>query len=109
MSTEIKKYRPSNGTEGCFFAEQFCDRCAHEKFTHTGDITDPACEILVNSMLYYVDNENYPDELRYGDDGNPTCTKFKKHIWRDEFTGDLIEPEPEEEHDPDQLDLFENQ
>lgn len=36
----IRKYRPSNGTEGMIFCSNFCDHYIHEKFTHTQNQDD---------------------------------------------------------------------
>jgi len=104
----LTSYRPSNGSEGCYFAELFCDQCAHEKQTHTGDDNDRACEIIMLSMCFDQNDPEYPKEWIYDNDGHPTCTKFKRHVWRDSYTGDLIDYELPEPLDPAQLDIFQN-
>jgi len=107
---EIKKYCPSNGTEGMMFMSQFCDQCEHEKFTHTQDHDDKQCPILSATMVNDPSDPEYPEAWTYDEAGNPTCTEFKQHTWRDPFTDELIEPEDvEETNDPDQLDLFNDQ
>lgn len=106
MSEQKEKQRPSNGGEGCEFQGSFCDQCAHEKYTHTGNDNDPMCPIFSRAVMYDVDDPEYPNEWTYDENGQPTCTNFKKHIWRDKFTGELIEPETIYPVDPDQLDLF---
>jgi len=69
----IEKYRPSNGTEGMIFLDKFCDHCMHD---------DPDneiyCEIIEKTMMFDVDDKGYPTEWRYGEDGQPICTKFKQ-------------------------------
>jgi hypothetical protein len=64
----MKKYRPSNGTEGIGFQEGFCFRCKKDK--------NSDCDILSRSYLYDIDDEDYPDEWTYKD-GKPICTAFK--------------------------------
>jgi len=69
----IAKYRPSNGTEGMIFLDKFCDHCIYD---------DPDneiyCEIIEKTMIFDVDDKGYPIEWRYGEDGQPICTKFKQ-------------------------------
>lgn len=103
---ENKKYCPSNGTEGMMFMAKFCDQCAKEKFTHTQQDGDKKCDILTATMVHGILDDEYPKEWVYNENNVPVCTAFKKHVWRDSFTGELIEPEAEEIVDPDQLDLF---
>lgn len=68
-----KKYRPSNGTEGEAFQSQWCDRCAKQA----------DCEIVAKTMMYSVDEPEYPEEWRRDDEGwpgNPRCEAFEKQI-----------------------------
>lgn len=63
-------YRPSNGTEGAIFMARFCDQCARH-------CEDKPCEILGRTLLWSIDDEDYPKEWvqsAYG--GNPRCTAF---------------------------------
>lgn len=101
----VRKYQPSNGTDGMVFCEKFCNQCAHEKFTHTQNFDDKQCELFSNSLIYDVSDEEYPKEWIYDNAGLPTCTNFKKHIWHNE-TGDLTDPVEPEPIDPNQLGLF---
>lgn len=66
----MKKYRPSNGSEGMWFTERFCERCAHDQDT------GKECPILMRTMLHEVDEPEYPSEWTYDQDGKPTCTAF---------------------------------
>ena len=69
----IAKYRPSNGTEGEIFMQEFCDSCIY------GDPgNEKYCEIIKKTMMFDVDDREYPIEWRYGEDGQPICTKFKQ-------------------------------
>jgi len=71
-SNPIKKYRPSNGTEGEIFMTSFCDQCIHDN----GETK--LCHIIGRTMALDIDDPGYPCEWQYGDDGQPKCTKFKK-------------------------------
>ena len=69
----IAKYRPSNGTEGEIFMQEFCDSCIH------GDPgNEKICTIVDRTLWHDIDDKEYPIEWRYGEDGQPTCTKFKQ-------------------------------
>lgn len=62
------KYRPSNGTEGKMFFNEFCDRCKK--------ISD--CEIIGKTMAFDMDDPEYPTEWQYGEDGQPVCMAFEQ-------------------------------
>jgi len=66
-----EKYRPSNATEGDSFRYSFCEKCCKDKPEQ-----ENYCDILTNTMAYQVEDENYPSEWIYNDDGNPICTAF---------------------------------
>lgn len=67
-----KPYRPSNGTEGDFFMEDFCYRCKN-------DSEDNPCPIIGRTMGYDIDDIRYPTEWICDDDriSNPRCTAFE--------------------------------
>ena len=73
----MKKYRPSNGTEGSIFIERFCAHCEHEKYIHTLDDKDKKCQILSNTFIYDIDDPNYPTEWQENDQGEEFCSNFK--------------------------------
>lgn len=73
----MKKYRPSNGTEGLCFMEIFCQRCIHEEYVNTGDPNSKCCGILNRTFLYDVDHPLYPKEWIEKPDGSCECTAFK--------------------------------
>lgn len=103
MGKTGEKYEPSNGTEGCFFTEKFCERCIHEKYMHTTNDNDKKCEIFSKTLLYSSDADEYPSEWTYDDKGQPTCTKFKFWDWG---MGEVLNEPPEEEpFNPNQLKL----
>lgn len=65
----MKKYRPSNGSEGMNFMRYFCDRC---KYNINQD-----CEILANSICYDINDPEYPKEWIYDENNDSICIKFK--------------------------------
>ena len=65
-----KPYRPSNGTAGSMFMRKFCDRC-------TKDDPDTGCEIVMLSMMYEIEEPDFPKEwVQDSEGGNPRCTAF---------------------------------
>ena len=72
-----EKYRPSNGTAGIAFDDQWCSNCERDRAWREDDKNDP-CQILSNTMIYNVDDPEYPAEWIYGADGRPCCTAFVK-------------------------------
>lgn len=72
----MKKYRPSNGSEGCWFEEKFCDKCSKETWNPETD-KGLKCPILDGMILYDVDHNKYPVELIYDENNAPTCTAFE--------------------------------
>ena len=59
-------YRPSNGTEGMMFEEEFCNYCRLED----------GCEIVGNAMFFEIGDIQYPKEWTHDAGGCPTCTAF---------------------------------
>lgn len=99
------KYRPSNGTEGCWFMSEHCEKCIHEN-------PDPdhkkKCELITLVMCLDQDDKDYPREWTYDAMGEPTCTKFVNWDWGN--NGDPDDPDnpnaPPPPPDPNQLNLF---
>ena len=100
MENKPRKYRPSNGSEGVSFCEDFCDQCKFCGWTLDGEPKEPNCDILIRSLTFGIDEPEYPEELTYTDGKGPNCSKFQKWDWT---KGD---PEPEEIINPNQLSLF---
>jgi hypothetical protein len=65
-------FRPANGTMGDIFTSQFCDRCTKDLHAPEGG----GCPILLRSLVYMPDEEEYPREWRYDSEGHPECTAF---------------------------------
>jgi hypothetical protein len=98
-----KLYRPSNGSEGEGFMDDFCNQCIH-------DNPDPEssnkCEILTATMCFYPSDKEYPMEWIKTADG-PKCTKFVKWDWGNGDPDDPDNPNrPPDPPDPMQLHLF---
>ena len=70
--SDIKKYRPSNGTESLHFSAVTCDVCKK------GNEDDPAnaCPIAIAAFVFEIDDPKYPEAWRYDVSGKPTCTEF---------------------------------
>ena len=98
-----KPYRPSNGTEGMYFIAEFCEQCIHEKWMHTQCEGDKKCDILSRSLIYDLDDPEYPEEWIYKD-GKPICTEHQHwDWWGGPWGNDFQEPPPEPINDPNQL------
>lgn len=82
----MRRYRPSNGTEGHIFTDKFCMNCINCDPNPEGSTQ---CEILCRTLVYDVDDKEYPDEWQYVD-GVPTCTAWVKWDWGDD--GDPNDP-----------------
>jgi len=102
--SEVKKYRPSNGSEGDYFITSHCYNCIHGKYEHTGDTNDNPCDILTRSFMFDIDDKEYPEEWIENKDGSdPRCTAFKKWDWGRDDDGNFKEPPPPPTDDPNQL------
>jgi hypothetical protein len=87
MKKEVRKYRPSNGSEGMWFSERFCFRCKAENI----------CKILSAALCYDTSDEKYPKQWIVNEDGKPVCTSFhdknerrKRHEKKDKNQGELF-------------------
>lgn len=76
-TNEVKKYRPSNGTEGELFQEAFCNRCTKDKAVRENEDFENGCKILAKTMSLDTDDKDFPTEWTYDKDGNPICTAFE--------------------------------
>lgn len=92
LRTKSTRYRPSNGTEGDCFMSKWCSQCAMHDFE---DMEKEPCDILGRSLAFSIDDDAYPDEWTYNDNGEPICTAFKYEIdeenYRCEETIDMFE------------------
>lgn len=107
MSTEIRLYRPSNGTVGHGFIACWCGGCKHDRVMNcevdaedAGD--DDYCQILGATFRHDVADPKYPREWRYNEAGEPVCTAFEpidaldgpSCAVRDPYTADMFEVRP---------------
>lgn len=69
---DLEKYRPSNGTEGMEFYSSWCETCCNDG----GIDTDDGCEILTKTMVLDIEDEGYPNEWVYDEQGVPCCTRY---------------------------------
>lgn len=83
-----RKYRPSNGTEGMSFIDDFCCNCIHE---HPNPDSKPKCDLLSASFCYDINEPGYPKEWIYDENDKPTCTAFTRWDWNND--GDPNDPE----------------
>ena len=67
-------YRPSNGTEGMAFQNQFCDRCAKNPISMDAK---NQCNILLKTLIYDVSDKKYPKQWHYTENG-PICSSFRE-------------------------------
>lgn len=99
----MKKYRPSNGTEGMIFADKHCMQCIHCDPDPSGA---KQCNILLRTLIHDIKDPEYPKEWCYVD-GKPTCTAWVKWDW--DNNGDPNDPDNPNKpipDDPNQLILF---
>ena len=96
----MKKYCPSNGTEGMIFTDHFCDRCMNQ---HPDPDHPKQCMILCRTMVYDVNDKDYPEEWIYDENDRPTCTAWKKWDWGRDDDGNWIEPIETPPDNPNQL------
>ncbi|WP_299378473.1 hypothetical protein [uncultured Kiloniella sp.] len=90
-----KPYRPSNGTEGDFFIDAWCVNC-YRFDEEDGPFN---CPIYERMMCHQIGEEGYPQELVWGETGQPLCQAFIHHLevpeivesYRCEFTPDLFQ------------------
>lgn len=73
-------YRPSNGTEGAYFREQTCDRCAVDHAWHIPPYEAPeSCPILMDSLCgeHSYPSPDGPPQWHHDDsDGRSWCDGF---------------------------------
>ena len=67
-------YRPSNGDEGMWFMDKFCDRCRRDDAFQRG--VGDSCPIAAASLAFDIEEPGYPSEWIEDEDG-PRCTAFE--------------------------------
>lgn len=81
MSNPYKKYRPSNGNEGCWFDDKFCENCKHDaayrRAIEKNLSFKEGCKTLMYAFCLDIDHKKYPKQWIHDKEDNPTCTRFK--------------------------------
>ncbi len=94
-------YRPSNGTEGMSFEEDFCMQCLH---TNPDPCKKPQCEIWCRVLMFNTNEKEYPKEWCYNEEDKPVCTAWVKWDWgNDGDPNDPDNPKAPKPDDPNQL------
>ena len=80
--TDRKPYRPSNGTEGFAFINQWCGHCKRDRLENGSVGAEKAkdedlCPIIAASFMHDIDEPEYPFEWIYDADNRPCCTAFE--------------------------------
>jgi hypothetical protein len=72
-----KPYRPSNGTEGDYFQDQWCAGCARDAAFRADPDSGDGCPIVAATMIFNINEEEYPKEwIEDNNGGNARCTAF---------------------------------
>jgi hypothetical protein len=108
---KVRRWMPSNGTEGMIFMEHFCSECIHERWMHHQNEDKGKCEILSNSMLH--DRPCWDKDLKFDgwewfcneDLTGWKCNQHKPFDWGNDRDG-WNEPPEIIPDDPNQLILF---
>lgn len=104
----MKKYQPSNGTEGMYFIEEYCMNCIH---CHPHPEKQPQCDILCRTLMYDINDPEYPNEWIYNSLNEPMCTAHVNFDWGNEEDGWNDPDDPDGPNiplypDPNQLQMF---
>jgi len=71
-----KPYRPSSGTEGACFQNDWCGYCARDAEFQADPDFGEGCPIVADTFAYQITDPRYPKEWVYDRDGRPCCTAF---------------------------------
>jgi len=58
----LKPYRPSNGTEGEIFDDEWCANCERDRLFREDPDRHDGCPIVAAALAYDVDDPEYPAE-----------------------------------------------
>jgi hypothetical protein len=67
-------YRPCNGDEGEAFMSRWCGCCERDRAFREG--SGDSCPIVADTMIYDVEDPEYPKQWRYDASGQPECAGF---------------------------------
>jgi hypothetical protein len=71
--SELRKFRPTNADQGLSFEAGYCLNCRKYRVSKQDDYY---CRILLYTLVFNVDDPEYPSHWIYQEDGSPTCTAF---------------------------------
>lgn len=72
-----KPYRPSNGSEGIDWDDQWCSHCSRDAAFREDPDQNDGCPIYALTFALDINHPDYPKEWIEDDDGsNPRCTAF---------------------------------
>lgn len=71
-----KPYRPSTGTEGAAFQEEWCCHCARDAAFQADPDFAQGCQIVADTFAYDITDAHYPKEWIFDRDGRPCCTAY---------------------------------
>jgi len=100
----MRKYQPSNGSEGDWFTDKFCFQCQECNPNPNGK---KQCDILMRTLIHNVGDDEYPTEWIYDENDNPMCAAHKPWNWEE-----MGNPDDEENenyvmpYNPNQIELF---
>jgi hypothetical protein len=83
-------YRPSNGTEGEIFCDNWCNKCERDAAYQADPERADGCVILSATLIYDLLDKEYPPEWIWDGEGyhrTPRCTAFVK-------TGGVVDEGP---------------
>ncbi len=89
-------YRPSSGTEGADFQDQWCCRCSRDAAFQADPDSGDGCPIVASTYVFDIDHPLYPKEW-IEDEKGPRCTAFTtdpSQPVRCDKTADLFAPSP---------------
>lgn len=100
----MKKYQPSNGSEGDWFVSKYCMNCLNCNPDPNGS---KQCEILAKTMVYDSNDDDYPSEWTFDDLGSPICTSWVRWNWgQDGDPDDHNNPNAPISVGPNQIEIF---
>jgi hypothetical protein len=91
----VRSYRPSNGSEGEHFENQFCAQCSRDAAFRDNPDSNDGCPILAMAYAFDRSHQNYPREWVTDDVKGPRCTAFTTET-----------SEPPQERCPHTIDMF---
>lgn len=71
-------YRPSSGTEGMVFMDDWCASCDRDAAFRRDPDRNPGCDIIARTMALKETDPRYPTEWIYDENGSACCTAWCK-------------------------------